>query len=123
MSGSLAHRPLLRLLRFAAAVMLVMTLSGLSHAAEELVENVVHVADTGHGAHADTHPEGETGPGTEHFCFGTMHNCGCCPAAFAAATGSTQLPFHATHRLHLGVGSDDVDSDGIRSRIDRPPRA
>lgn len=114
---------MLRLLRLVAVAMLVCSLSGLSHAAEEVVENIVHVAATGHGAHAAEHPEGETGPDTEHFCFGVMHNCGCCPAAFAAGTGSTSLRLQAMQLVALGFGSNDVAADGIRSRIDRPPRA
>ena len=123
MLGALAYRPLLRLLRFVAALALALSLSGLSHAAEEMVESVVHVAATGHSAHASEHPEGDGHTGAEHFCFGTVHHCGCCSTAFAVTTGATWLPMRTIHRVQHRYVEDDLAHDGVRVRIDRPPRA
>lgn len=102
---------------------MALSFSGLSHAAEEVVESAVHLADTGHGAHAGDHPEGEAKPGQEHFCFGAVHNCGCCPTAFAAPVGPVALPSHGAHRLRRQFLDDDPIVDGVRLRVDRPPRA
>jgi hypothetical protein len=105
------------------AFVMAMSLSGLGHAAEEAVEAAVHVADTGHGPHAEHHPEGEAERGTEHYCFGSVHTCGCCPTAVAAATHSTLMPVRAARHVGHAVDDDDLPADGIRKRIDRPPRA
>lgn len=109
--------------RILVALVMAFSLSGLLHGAEEVIESAVHVADTGHGAHAGDHPEGEADPGQEHFCFGAVHTCGCCQTAVAAQIGALVLSFHATERLDPRLAYDDATLDGILWRIDRPPRA
>lgn len=118
-----APRRVARLLRLFSALILALNLSGVSHAAEEFVENVVHVAETGHGAHATDHPEGHADRSTEHDCFGNVHHCGCCRTAVAAAFGSPLLPEGTTHRVAPPSTTGDNRASGVRARIDRPPRA
>ena len=118
-----AHRTIFGLLRMLCAVLVAMSLSGVSHAADEVVENAMHLAETGHAAHADLHPEGEPGADREHYCFGSVHNCGCCASAVAAPPASAALPAPSAVIVRKLGSSWAVGSDGVRSRIDRPPRA
>jgi hypothetical protein len=111
------------LLRVLLALLMAMSLSGLSHAAEEVAESAVHLADTGHSAHAELHPEGEATQDTEHFCFGAVHHCGCCSTAVAAPIGSSQILVGAARKLRGPPTADDYIADGVPRRIDRPPRA
>ena len=100
---------------------MVLSLSGVAHAAEELVESAVHVAETGHGAHCAEHPEG-TASNAEHFCFGSVHNCGCCPSAVDAPRSSVRLPPQGLCQATLELPRPDAVRDGVRDRVDRPPR-
>jgi len=94
------------------ALLLALSMSG----------NAIHVADTGHGAHAVEHPEGDAEQSQEHFCFGAAHNCGCCSSVAAASTGVTTLPASSLVRVEHDPIDDDIAQDGVLSRIDRPPR-
>ena len=110
-------------LRLLAVLLLALSLSGISAAAEEVAENVVHVADTGHGAHASEHPEGEPCSDTEHFCVGGLHNCNCCPSAIAALANGASLPWSSMHEVAGESPRADVMGDALSDRIERPPRA
>ncbi len=113
-----------RLWRAVVVLFVALSLSGMARAAEEAVESAVHVAETGHGAHATTHPEGGSHADPEHFCFGAVHQCACCPSgvavvqpnSVAASSGDRPEAVALTWRGGQAV-------DGIRKRIDRPPRA
>lgn len=115
------------MLRALVALLMAMSLSGLSHAAEEAVESAVHVADTGHDAHAEHRPEDQRDscpdPCPDQCCPSTVHNCGCCPTAVAATDGSSLFAARAAEPVGRAAVDDVVVLDGIRKRIDRPPRA
>lgn len=110
-------------LRLLLAILLAMSISGLSHAAEEGVEMVLHSPDTGPHVHADHCGDDGVAVTPEDFCFGGAHHCGCCPTAFAAPLPSTSLPCPASDRLREDILNEDAPLDGMRARIDRPPRA
>ena len=87
----------------------------------EVMENVVHVVSTGHGAHAlddaEHSPEGD-----EHGCAGTFHVCQCHPTV----TFLTPVPARVAAASYLSQVRvfewDDVRADGHFTGIFRPPR-
>ncbi len=111
------------LVRVLVAWLVALSLSGLVEVGEEVVENAVHVAETGHGAHASEHAEGDACPEAEHFCFGSLHNCSCCPTALATPACGTRFPSPAFQWLDVQASVADVMSVAVHDRIDRPPRA
>jgi len=91
--------------------------------AGEIVENVVHLVENGHTAHALNDADHER-QGAEHGCSGTSHVCSCCqtPAFMGAkliAAGSPN-PFADSNLL---APPTDVIADGFLSGVFRPPIA
>lgn len=106
----------LGILRILISVLMVMSLSGLAHGAEEAVGAIV-APDCGDDCD-DCDDDCD-----DEFCFGTMHNCGCCPTAVAATASAKTLPASPTFHADYGTAHEDAAREAVPSRIDRPPRA
>ena len=89
----------------------------------EIVENIVHLAQNGHLAHAiddaQHAPEGD-----EHGCSGTFHLCQCHSSAsflsFSIRVDMRELLYYSNALPRL---TDDLGADGYLSAVFRPPIA
>ncbi|MCA9717875.1 MAG: hypothetical protein H6713_34065 [Myxococcales bacterium] len=117
-----------RLLRFITTLMLALSLSGLSPIAGELAERAAEetTADANcgprqRGEHDDCDDDCDDGCDDDGCCVGFVHSCGCCAAALPP--DASRLPVRTARRVQHRLADDDDAHEGIRARIDRPPRA
>ncbi len=89
----------------------------------EIIENVIHLAQHGHGAHAYDDPDHDR-HGAEHGCTGTSHVCSCCQSPsftfVELITGVSNTPVVSQV---LPPAVDDLSADGYLSGVFRPPIA
>ncbi len=99
----------------------VFTVYCMTPGAVEVIENVIHVTQNGHTAHAfddDYH----TPQGVEHGCAGTLHVCSCCQTPVFVRP---RIAATVSIGLEANWGSmpeaDDLASDGYLTGVFRPP--
>ena len=56
-------------------------------------------------------------------CMGALHSCGCCPNVVGATSHAPVLPNYSDNDLRCACSDDLEVREGVRARIDRPPRA
>lgn len=118
-----------RFLQLFIALFMALSMSGIAHAAEELaqdaehLEHVVHEAVVANAHSSCEHAEDELTHGVEHFCFGAVHNCACCPSAVANTTPAITVRGALLLSLALQPRTHGVSLEGIHSRVERPPCA
>ena len=104
------------------AMTLILAMSGLGHAVGEGLEEAVHELTAGHSAHDEAHPEGlSTDP--DHDCFGLVHVCSCCGPQPMVASLALQVGTSRVSSPMVLLPLEDRETDGVRSRVDRPPSA
>jgi len=88
-----------------------------------IVENVIHLVESGYTAHAlDDEDHERQGP--EHGCSGTMHVCSCCQSpVFVCAKVITAVSSNAITSGILLFEVTDVLADGFPTGVFRPPIA
>jgi len=90
--------------------------------AGELLENAVHLAESGHLAHAAPDGDHHDGSGPEHGCSGTVHLCSCCASlSFLPARVTAQVPDEGSSQFTVHTPADVFTT--CVGDIDRPPRA
>jgi hypothetical protein len=101
-----------------AALLVFMMTPGLT----ELVDDALHLVETGHTEHAAAHDDGH-GEDAEHGCSGAFHTCGChASPAFLPAPEAPSLPESAQALLAV-VSPGGGPSDGASGDLLRPPAA
>ena len=56
-------------------------------------------------------------------CMGALHSCGCCPNVVGATSHAPNLPSPLQNDPRCACTDDVEVREGVRARIDRPPRA
>lgn len=75
------------------------------------------------GEHEGPCDDCDDGGCEETDCTGALHSCGCCPNVVGATSHAPALPSPLESDLRC-AGSDKLEvPEGVRARIERPPRA
>ena len=87
----------------------------------EIIENVLHLAQHGHTAHAFDDEDHER-EGAEHGCTGTVHVCSCCQSpAFTFVELSAGVSSTPVVSLLMTSPVADLSADGYLTGVFRPP--
>lgn len=105
-----------RLLQMLISIFVMLTISGLVHAAQESVEAVMQT---------DDHLENCCDSDGEHDCYGFVHSCSCCPTSVAVNVhtlcSNVEYDRGVIQRLRVPENDESI-AIGIHRRIERPPQ-
>ena len=119
MLGTAAHRPAAWLLRFVAVLLFVWWVPAPASAVE-LGETQIQLDACGHERGESS--DGDCCDDTHELCLCAVQGCSCCATVAASMPVPVSLPQRTVAPIQSSVGAEDLRDDGIRSRIDRPPR-
>ena len=102
-------------------LLIAVLIHGLVPSAGELVEAVVHLAQTGHIAHDAQHHDEEGSSPSEHGCGPTAHRCGCCVNQPVLARSGAPLEQGASSVTLLQWQERSSAPEGVRAPPFRPP--
>lgn len=89
----------------------------------EVIENLVHLVEAGHTAHAVDTDDHHADAGDEHGCTGSYHLCSCCTSLPACAAVASVTPrLGSATPSHAPDHPDQIGSGFVRE-IERPPTA
>lgn len=89
--------------------------------AGEMTENVAHYLLDGHAAHA-AHEAGEQPEEDAHGCSGPFQTCPCHgTSAFVADSPRLEVQAAVVQAQALAWFVSDLDADGVRAYVFRPP--
>lgn len=89
----------------------------------EAAENLWHVVEAGHSAHAVDAGRGHMPQDEEHGCSGTFHLCSCHPAPAWRPTAARRVTSGLAAAGQRGGDADGQRLDGYRTAPFHPPQA
>ncbi len=110
-------------MRWLRPYIVVLMVFGMIPGAGELIENVIHLVEHGHSAHALDDEDHER-RGAEHGCSGTSHDCSCCQSpAFIGVQLIASVSNNPMVSRTLAFAIEDLPADGYLTGVFRPPIA
>ncbi|MGB1700279.1 MAG: hypothetical protein ACPHRO_10015 [Nannocystaceae bacterium] len=75
-----------------------------------------------HGDHEDPCEDCDDGGCADTDCMGALHSCGCCPNVAGTTSHAPAIPRPSSDDPRCPCTDDLQIREGVRARIDRPPR-